>query len=369
MYADDNYSGNKLIDGGAMQVLFKDLCIDHYPYHKTGQSIKHWNRYNHIFSQREDWSRLLLDEFVTKLESILSKSNLTDINKIKLKNEISLLESCLIVTLKDLCVYKVSTNMSNKSATAFRQKRFASDIKPEENAKTSPNDLLKSSEYFIHQQMFNKRPFFSTNSAEFNLPSDTLFAHFFFSEFYFPEDCNYPVPSSQIFSHMSPILVNIDYLTLLWINTLVLSLYNEKLSVDKTKEFASNTNNNNNNDDTNKNKKPTLNLHCDTHLELLMPKISISIYPTNMKETDLSGVKRQSGVEIGFARITVSNRTNVSEDSNLKSACNKVYNSVGELCNKQSKLNQISADKLNQMNLNHLAPCFTELIKDRKSVV
>lgn len=75
LYADDNYSGNKLIDGGAMQVLFKDLCIDHYPYHKTGQTIKHWNNYNHIFSQREDWSKQLMDEFVAKLRTILNKSN------------------------------------------------------------------------------------------------------------------------------------------------------------------------------------------------------------------------------------------------------------------------------------------------------
>jgi len=122
--------------------------------------------------------------------------------------------------------------MSNKSSTMFKPKKFAtqSSTKHEDDPLTTPNDLLKAQDYFIHQQMFNKRPFFSTNFAEFSLPPDTLFAQFFFSEFYFPDDCNYPVPCSQIFSHISPILINIDYLTLLWMNTLVLSLWNEKLT-------------------------------------------------------------------------------------------------------------------------------------------
>jgi hypothetical protein len=75
MYADDNYSGNKMIDGGALQVLFKDLCIDHYPYHKIGSSIKHWHNYNHTYKQREEWSKTLFTEFINKLQKILDKTN------------------------------------------------------------------------------------------------------------------------------------------------------------------------------------------------------------------------------------------------------------------------------------------------------
>lgn len=58
-----------------MQVLFKDLCIDHYPYHKSGQNIHHWNKYNDIFKQRENWSKQLMEEFVAKLQTILNKTN------------------------------------------------------------------------------------------------------------------------------------------------------------------------------------------------------------------------------------------------------------------------------------------------------
>jgi len=162
--------------------------------------------------------------------------------------------------------------MSNKSATMFKSKKFStqSDLKSDDlNPMATPNDILKAKDYFIQQQMFNKRPFFSTNFAEFSLPADTLFAHFFFSEFYFPDDCNYPVPCSQIYSHISPILINIDYLTLLWMNTLGLSLWNEKLSVDKKKksEFMSSKEKriSNQADEPNQSKQTRLNLHCDTH--------------------------------------------------------------------------------------------------------
>lgn len=254
--------------------------------------------------------------------------------------------------------------MSNKSATLFRSKKFATnETKSEEDQSNSPNDLLKTADFFIHQQAFNKRPFFSTNFAEFNLPVDTLFAHFFFSEFYFPDDCNYPVPCSQIYSQISPVLINIDYLTLLWMNTLILSLWNEKLSVDKNREIST--------QDDSKKKQTKLNLHCDTHLELLMPKITISIYSHSKDQA--SDLKRQSGIEIGFARISVSNKTNVSNDANLKSACSKVYSSSKELNSKQTKFkvfenkNESHEDKLyklKQTQLNNLSPCFNDLIKN-----
>lgn len=75
MYADDNYSANCMLDGGAMQILFKNLCIDHYPYHKTSCSMKHWNNFNHIFMLKEEWSKNLINDFMKKLETILKKSN------------------------------------------------------------------------------------------------------------------------------------------------------------------------------------------------------------------------------------------------------------------------------------------------------
>ena len=209
-------------------------------------------------------------------------------NRIKLKNNINLLEGCSIVTLRDLCIYKVTTNMSNSKANVTnKSKKNPQNVSTiEEENKTSHNEFLRTKQFFINQQLYNKRPFVSSNSSEFNLPSDTLLAHFFFSEFYFPEECNYPIPCPQLFAQFSPVLINIDFLTLLWINTLMLSLYREKLIVDQSKQNESNKINETN-QRTNylkqlKNNVPNMelpNFHCDTHLESIMPKLSLFIYP------------------------------------------------------------------------------------------
>ena len=52
-----------------MQILFKGICIDHYPYHIPTLGSKHWNKYNHTFRQREDWSKNLIKDLYPVLKS------------------------------------------------------------------------------------------------------------------------------------------------------------------------------------------------------------------------------------------------------------------------------------------------------------
>lgn len=354
-----------------MQLLFKNLCIDHYPYHRVGSSIKHWHNYNHTFRQREDWSKSLFGEFVIKLETIINKSNIKDLTQIRLRNSINLLESCTVFNLKDFCIYKVTTNMSNKQASTSSMKTKKSS--PESSSTTanpssslnSPNDFLKMKNYFIEQQLYNSRPFLSSNYAEFNLPNETLFANFFFSEFYFPEEVNYPVPSPQIFVQVSPILVNVDFLTLLWINTLLFSLWREKLIVDQQTGKSLKA--------LEKLKKEahSISHHCDTYFEAIMPKISLSIYPKQATYTSNSYQKRPSGIEIGFARILLTNQ-NLSASSktliNFRSTSEKCYDLAKNLIEKNSKFlksneKQIEFDS-NEIEINSLAPCFSDVIKN-----
>lgn len=362
LYADDNYSGDKLIDGGAMQLLFKNLCIDHYPYHKIGSTINHWNNFNYAFKQREDWSKTILSEFVTKLETILNKSDIKDLTQIKLKSSINLMEACTIVTLKDFCLLKVTTNMSDKKAHISTMKTTK---KSQEDAnKTSsdvppiycPNDTLKQDRYFIEQQLYDKRAFLSSNYTEFNLPSDTLFANIIFSEFYFPDDCNYPIPSPQLFVQVSPIILNIDFLSLLWINTLLFSLYREKLIVDESDKTSK----------TPKQQKSTPTLHCDTYVELITPKLVLTIYPSKKVEyTSKHYVKRPTTIELGVARLFLTNQTTTSgvpinskKFSDLKSTSEKCYEVVKFLSNKNTKF------PVHEPSLHSLAPCFSDLIKN-----
>jgi hypothetical protein len=90
-----------------MQILFKGFCIDHYPYHQANQNSKHWNNYNHTLKKRNDWSKKLIDDFVSKIQKILQKTETKIFDKIKFNDGINLLESCTVFILKDFLIYKV----------------------------------------------------------------------------------------------------------------------------------------------------------------------------------------------------------------------------------------------------------------------
>ncbi len=378
IYADDNYSGNKLIDGGAMQLLFKNLSIDHYPYHKFGSSVQHWNNFNPTFKQRDDWSKGLFNEFVEKLESILAYAQIDDLSRIQLKNNIKLLEACTVFTLKDFCLYKVTTNLSNKSAGAsgMKTKRAQSTNAPDETTSQqqqtkTPNDMIKSEAYFVEQQMFNKKPFVSSNYAEFNLPAETLFAQCFFSEFYFPEDANYPLPAAQIFVQIAPLLVNVDFLTLLWINTLMFSLYREKQIVDELSSKNSKTSSNEKAPSLSIDQTSRFNLHCDTFFEVIMPKLSISVYPNDMRSFESAGfINRPSGIELGCSRVILSNQSLTKQSGNakveaLRATSQKCADLARDLVQRNQKIQKVTADGASfEMDINVLAPCFNDLIEN-----
>lgn len=348
--------------------MFKDVCLDHYPYHKVGSSTKHWNNYNHTFRQRDEWSKNLLSDFTSNLEEIFKKSKIDEINKSHFKNGIHLLESCSIFTLKDFSIYKVTTNVSNKQAnmSSMRAKKFT-----QEKSITDPitydsiNDFLKMKNYFIEQQMFNMRPFLSSNSSEFNLPSETLFANCFISDFYFPENVNYPVPSQQVYVQISPILLNIDFLTLLWMNTLAFSLWREKLIVDekdksdKTKTYSLTKNS----------------LHIDTRLEVILPKVNLTIYPvkvdSNVSFRDQSLASRPSGIEVGMAKLVLTNITIGKTNSNFgdfNSTSEIVYKLSSNLIEKNHNFKQKFSEEINnEIRVNNLAPCFKETVQSNGS--
>ncbi len=308
-------------------------------------------------------------------------------SKTKLKLGRTLLEACTIVTLQDLSVYKVTTNVA--SASHKLSKRFTpkpSDTQsPQVEKSPSFNELLTTRRFFIDQQTYDSRPFFSSNYTEYSLPEDTLFMHFFFSDFYFPEDCNYPVPCSQVFAHLSPMLVNVDYLTLLWVNTLLLSLYHEKLIVDENIRVENTT------QTTAGNSKPggaktsvvssiqaRLNLHVDTRLEFLMPKLVLSIFSPKSKDK-ANNMSSLCSVEVGLSSVCL---TNTSLDSSgpearadLTNACSKVYKSVKSLCDKQNKFRDDSSQSKNSFWLIKFIPvkftCFartevTKILTDKK---
>jgi hypothetical protein len=393
LYGEDNFSGNEYIDGGAMQFVLKNFCIDHYPYHKLDLiSPEHWNNYNPIFKQKESWSQDLISKFVDKIEDVINTTSVKEVNRIRLRTKLYLIEACTSVTLKEMTIFKVTTSMTNK----LNKKRFAkkantnNDPDSDDGSKKVPSftDLLKTKHFFIEQQTYNSNEFFSSNAPGVLKPDDTLFAHLFFSEFYFSQsECNYPLPSAQLFVHLSPSLLNIDYLTLLWINTLMLSIYKQKLINDKAiLNSKSPIIAKANNDD-------TVPVHCDTYLEIIMPKISLDIFkrdslvkPNGQSINTEKEDEREKpiGIEIGFTRICLTNDINRDILKEVYQKClhssnrviersetefNLPYRRVKETVIEKSVLSSPSMPSIDYKqiskdvkSLTPLAPCFETII-------
>ncbi|RNA17426.1 UHRF1-binding 1 isoform X1 [Brachionus plicatilis] len=191
-----------------------------------------------------------------------------------------------------------------------------------------------------------------------------MFANCFLSDFYFAENVNFPVPSQQIFAQISPILVNIDFLTLLWMNTLAFSLWREKLIADEkdksekkhTNRFAKNY------------------LHCDTYLEVILPKVNLTIYPTkldsNVNFRDQNFTNRPNGIEIGMAKLVLTNRTLSKSNNNydeFSATCQKAYKFSSNLIEKNINFkNKVIKNYFedNDIRINSLAPCFNEILQN-----
>ncbi|KAJ8298803.1 hypothetical protein KUTeg_022863 [Tegillarca granosa] len=222
---------DKRIEGGAMQIVFYKLSVDIYPYYPAGGERKSWYRYTDNQGSRNHWVQQLFSEFkkeVTKAREtccVASPSQSpahhpanqrtpekTSSNQNQVKSPGSvpqqtrpqssnqsprprttkLLESCTVLKVEEFTIYRISTA---------------------DNLRNTPHKFLSSDKKQLH------------------LPSDMSVIHAEYTEYYFPEGIDYPVPHANLYILVNPIRLTVDYLTLLWLNYFILSLSNSVVIV------------------------------------------------------------------------------------------------------------------------------------------
>ncbi|KAM6040952.1 bridge-like lipid transfer protein family member 3A isoform 2-T2 [Theristicus caerulescens] len=180
--------------GGAMQLTFRRMAFDYYPFHRAGDACKHWVRYSEAMETRGQWAKKLVGEFQSKIEKLYEEMDPafagTPLSPFKRKPDTSLsphkspLEkvrvpptslprlrhppwnrlrsSCVVVRVDDLDVHQVST--------AGQQSK-------------KPSTLLSCSRKF------------------FKLPDQVSAIHIEFTEYYFPDNQDFPgnTPSLEQF--------------------------------------------------------------------------------------------------------------------------------------------------------------------------
>ncbi|NXL26253.1 URFB1 protein, partial [Setophaga kirtlandii] len=203
--------------GGAIQLTFRRMAFDYYPFHRAGDACKHWVRYSEAMETRGQWAKKLVSEFQSKMEKFYEESDPvfartplspfkrkpeppqspqrsppekgrappTDLPRLRQPPWHRLRSSCVLLRVDDLDVHQVST--------AGQQSK-------------KPSTLL------------------SCSRKIFKLPDQVSAIHIEFTEYYFPDNQDFPVPCPNLYMQLNGLMLTLDTPSVLWINLFCLDL-------------------------------------------------------------------------------------------------------------------------------------------------
>ncbi|CAF4550593.1 unnamed protein product [Rotaria sp. Silwood1] len=229
--ADSKMFSSRLAEGGALQITLANLSIDHYPYHQYGSSKTHWIKYSEMLAlNRDEWAARLRDEWNEQLTSAKNSAR-NDETSAKFENalrtnRIRLFESCTVMNIDDLVLYPVSLH----------------------------NNSTK------HQEQKRGRPLITSDRTEYLLPEFLGVIHIQHTEYYYPSPYAFPVPNSDLYIQIMPMVMRIDFATYSWLHAFISSV---SLTIDNSGVL--------------KTDKPSMDLeHVDIKVDAMLPRIVIS---------------------------------------------------------------------------------------------
>ncbi|XP_041717210.2 UHRF1-binding protein 1-like isoform X3 [Coregonus clupeaformis] len=196
---------NKRITGGAMQLSFSHITLDYYPSHRAGESCLHWMQYSEATKAREGWARSLLEEFKSNVEMLKTakrdregpanthtspqhgkiSTSSTSILSAPQTPRTQLLSSSIVLRMADFSIYQVSTADQRRS---------------------SPKAMI------------------SCNKKSLYLPPEMPAIHVEFTEYYFPDGKDYPIPCPNLYVQLNALQLVLDPRSLVWCNLFALDL-------------------------------------------------------------------------------------------------------------------------------------------------
>ncbi|XP_056589119.1 bridge-like lipid transfer protein family member 3A [Triplophysa dalaica] len=209
---------------GAMQLTFRKLGCDYYPFHRPGDGCRHWEHHCGAMEARIQWAAKLLQEFQRRVEDLgippqfSEKPKDSPAKKVKGDGDASssfspeqgqtsqqgsgalsllkrLRSSCMVIRVDDLDIHQVSTGGRHSKRT---------------------QSLL------------------SCNRKSLNLPDNTPAIHLQFTEYYFPDNPGLPVPCSNLYAQLNGLQVCLDAPSVLWMTLFSRGLHR---TLDQVKAF------------------------------------------------------------------------------------------------------------------------------------
>ncbi|XP_051247618.1 UHRF1-binding protein 1-like isoform X3 [Dicentrarchus labrax] len=198
---------NKRITGGAMQLSFSSITLDYYPFHRAGDSCAHWMHYSEATKTREGWARSLLDEF---------------------KSNVEMLKTAVRDQQGPAPVHSSPQHgkINTSSSAAFSPP-------PTQSPKTqlmSSSVVLRMADFSIYQvstadqRRSSPKTMISCNKKSLYLPPEMPAIHVEFTEYYFPDGKDYPIPCPNLYVQLNALQLVLDPRSLVWINLFALDL-------------------------------------------------------------------------------------------------------------------------------------------------
>uniref|UniRef100_UPI00398EFD82 bridge-like lipid transfer protein family member 3B isoform X1 n=1 Tax=Pristiophorus japonicus TaxID=55135 RepID=UPI00398EFD82 len=218
----------KQITGGAMQLSFTQITVDYYPYHRAGDSCQHWMYYNESTKTRSTWAKELLKEFKSNVDML--KQAVKDYSKTKPTSPPPhgspppvLIETTLrhkpVTTGKEqmskgTSPANISSATSQQSKTKLLSSCFVFRVEDLNIYQVSTADQRRDS----------PKAMICCNKKSLYLPSEMAAIHIEFTEYYFPDGKNFPIPCPNLYVQMNALQFTLDARSMLWLNQFILDL-------------------------------------------------------------------------------------------------------------------------------------------------
>ncbi|KAM3858973.1 bridge-like lipid transfer protein family member 3B [Diretmus argenteus] len=250
---------NKRITGGAMQLSFSLITLDYYPFHRAGDSCVHWMHYSEATKSRESWARSLLDEFKSNVEMLKTAvrdqqgpaTTHSSPQHVSLRDDVygplgkqegaggggaggvglseadgGLLEWGPQTQPPAQCCWCLEPGkISTSSSTSF-----SSTSQSPKTQLVSSSVVLRIADFSIYQvstadqRRSSPKAMISCNKKSLYLPPEMPAIHVEFTEYYFPDGKDYPIPCPNLYVQLNALQLILDPRSLVWINLFALDL-------------------------------------------------------------------------------------------------------------------------------------------------
>ncbi|XP_048468199.1 UHRF1-binding protein 1 isoform X2 [Rhincodon typus] len=238
------------IAGGAIQLTFRNLSLDYYPFHWANDSCKHWVRHCETMEARTRWAKDLLQEFQSKVQTVIDHHEDATVVRSPTKESPGKRKAGS-PTRKVIAGKRRASDQSASAANSDSRQ-------PPWNRLRSSCVVIRIDDLDVYQVsaagQHSKKPttLLSCNRTSYHLPAGMSAIHIEFTEYYFPDSKEFPVPSPNLYVKLNALQFTLDPVSMLWMNSFSLDLYqtlqqfkaiyklNNSVKVDEHVDFCMN---------------------------------------------------------------------------------------------------------------------------------